>query len=100
MKEQLRNIGDKSVESSLGWKVDILSESAVRYAEAERSMILEIEDRPRVTGELEWIIYTPDSWFWKGPDQEEAVSAEKSHEILDRISRAFWKLDMPIKEIV
>ncbi|HLZ18307.1 MAG TPA: hypothetical protein VKO67_01770, partial [Smithellaceae bacterium] len=88
------------LESSLGWRLDILSLSAVQYAEAGRSIKLEVEDRPRVTGELEWIIYAPDNWVWKSADGEEPVATEKIPEILNRIRLAFWKLDMPIKEIV
>ncbi len=100
MKEQLRNIDDRCIESSLGWRLDILSLSAVRYAEAGRSIKLEVEDRPRVNGELEWLVYVPESWIWKSEDGEEPVAPEKVSEILSRIRLAFWKLDMPVKEIV
>lgn len=100
MKETLQNIDNKSIISSLGWKLDILSVNAIQYAEQGRTITLEVEDRPKVTGELEWMIYTPENWIWKSKDLEEPVAKEKISEILNRISQAFWKLDMTIREIV
>jgi len=100
MTETLQIISGKCVTSPQGWQLDILSLGAVRYAEAERSIILEVEDRPNVTGDLEWILYTPDNWVWTISDRKEPVEKGKIPEILNRIGLAFWKLDMPIKEIV
>lgn len=100
MTETLQVIEGKSVTSSLGWRLDLLSGDAVQYTEAQRSLKIKIEDRARVTGELEWILYTPESWIWTVGDRREPVGPERIAEILNRIDQAFWKLDMPIKRIV
>ena len=100
MKEILKTILDKSVESSLGWRVDILSLARFRYTEQGKTIDLILEDRPSVGGELEWIIYLPEKWVLKDNLEEELVLPERIPEILNRISLAFWKLDMPIKEMV
>jgi hypothetical protein len=100
MKETLRILDDKSVESSLGWRIDILSIDSFQYVEEGRAIKLEIEDRPDARGELAWIIYLPANWIWEKTNNDEPVTPEKIHEILNRISLAFWKLDMKIKKIV
>lgn len=100
MKETLRNIDQKSVESSLDWRIDILSIDSFQYVEEVKSIKLEIEDRPDVRGELSWIVYLPASWIWKDANNDEPVAPEKIPEILNRISLAFWKLDMKIREMV
>ena len=100
MKETLQIRDSKSVSSSLGWQLDILSLTAIRYTEAQRTITLEMEDRPNVTGELEWILYLPETWVWTVGDGKEPVEQKKIPEILDRIGQAFWKLDMPIRKIV
>lgn len=100
MKETLQISGNNIVSSSLGWTLELLSVRALQYAEPDRTLLLEIEDCPTVTGELEWIISTPENWVWKVADGNEPVAEEKIPEILNRVSLAFWKLDMPIKEIV
>lgn len=99
MKELLRIVGRDSVESSLCWKVDILSPGALAYREGERSIHLEMEDRPDAQGELEWTIYMPEEWRWDAC-KDELPTQEKISEILNRIELAFWKLDMRVKEIV
>ncbi len=99
MKEILKTTGDKSVESSLGWKVEILSINSLRYSEEGHAIKLEMEDRPDTIGELEWIIYLPDNWSWPGRN-DDSLSEGKISEILKRIELAFWKLDMKIREIV
>ncbi len=98
MKETLRIIGKDGVESSSGWKMELLSPEILVYREGEKSIHLEMEDRPDVGGELEWIIYTPEHWTWS--EKDEPLTQEKVSEILKRIDLAFWKLDMKIKEIV
>lgn len=100
MSERLQNLEDRSVVSSLGWRLDILSINAVRYTDGDHSITLNVEDRPKVTGELEWILYTPQTWAWETGHQDQLITPEKIQEILNRISLAFWKLDMPIREIV
>ena len=100
MKEIIRTLNDKAVESSQGWRVDILSINSFRYAEQDKMIELEIEDRPDVGGELTWIIYLPANWVWANPNSGEPVAPEKVSEILNRIEMAFWKLDMKIKEYV
>lgn len=100
MKEILTTLGDKAVESNLGWKVEILSVDRLRYMEQGKMIDLEIEDRPNTAGTLEWIIYTPQTWLLKNGNEDEPAGPEDIHKIENRISLAFWKLDMPIKEIV
>ena len=100
MKEIITAMGDLSVESSLGWRVDILSLNALRYQEKDKTITFEIEDYPDARGELEWTIYIPPKCKWQGQiHHEETIDQEKLDEITDRISTAFWKLDMKIKEI-
>ncbi len=98
MKEVLRAIGSRCVESSAGWKVDVLSAAVLSYEEEGKSIRLELEGRPDAQGELEWILYTPERWTWSGKD--EPLAGEKISEILNRIELAFWKLDLTMKEIV
>jgi len=98
MKETLRIVGKNSVESSVGWKIELLSPEILTYREGEKSIHLEMEDRPDVGGELEWIIYMPEYWTWR--EKDEPLAREKVPEILKRIDLAFWKLDLKIKEIV
>lgn len=100
MKEIIKALNNKSVESSQGWRVDILSIDSLRYAEQGKMIELEIEDRPDAGGELEWIIYLPANWIWNNANNSEPVAPEKVSEILNRIEMAFWKLDMKIKEYV
>ena len=97
MKEIVLAINDGTVESSLGWRVEIISVDFLEYSEDGRTIKLEIEDRPDVGGELEWIIYTPENWVW---NNDEPLTKEKISDILNRIDLAFWKLDMKIKEII
>jgi hypothetical protein len=100
MKEVITAIGDHTVESSLGWRVDILSVNSIQYQEKDKTITFEIEDYPDFTGELEWTIYIPPKCTWQGRiHNEETINQEKLDEIIDRISTAFWKLDMKIKEI-
>jgi len=99
MKEHLQTTGDKCVESSLGWRVEILSAGKLRYQEESRTIELEIEDRPDTLGELEWILYTPATWLWK-TDQDQVIEEEKVSDILNRIELALWKLDMKMKQVV
>ena len=98
-KEILKSSNSRIVESSLGWRVDILSSHSLRYAENDRSIQMEIEDVPDAGGELEWIVYTPGNWVWNS-DNTNPISGEKISEIFNRIELAFWKLDMKILEIV
>jgi len=100
MKENIKAINNKSVESSLGWRVDILSMNSFRYSEQGKMIELEIEDRPDAGGELEWIIYLPENWIWNNSNQSDLLAPKKVSEILNRIEMAFWKLDMKIKEFV
>jgi len=100
MKETIKAKNDKSVESSLGWRIDILSVDSFQYQEHGKTIVLEIEDRPDARGELTWIIYTPENWRWENKENDEPVAPEKISEILNRVSLAFWKLDMKIKEII
>lgn len=97
MKEIVLAINDATVESSLGWRVEMISVDFLEYSEDGRTIKLEIEDRPDVGGELEWIIYTPGNWGW---NNDEPLTKEKISDILNRIDLAFWKLDMKIKEII
>jgi len=97
MKEVVLAISDATVESSLGWRVEITSVDFLEYSEDGRTIKLEIEDRPDVGGELEWIIYTPGNWVW---NNDEPLTKEKISDILNRIDLAFWKLHMKIKEII
>ena len=98
MKETLRIVGKNSVESSMGWKIELLSPEILAYREGEKTIHLETEDRPDAQGELEWILYTPERWAWR--EKDEPLAREKVSEILKRIDLAFWKLDLKIKEIV
>jgi hypothetical protein len=97
MKEIVLAISDATVESSLGWRVEIISVDFLEYSENGRTIKLEIEDRPDAGGELEWIIYTPENWVW---NNDEPLMKEKISDILNRIDLAFWKLDMKIREYV
>lgn len=90
---------DKRVESSLGWKVSILSIDSMVYQENDKKIFFKIEDYPDAMGELEWTIYIPVQCRWKGANDQDMIDQEKLDEIIDRISTAFWKLDMKIKEI-
>jgi hypothetical protein len=100
IKETMRRIDDRSVESSLGWKIDILSGNSFGYTEESGTIKFEIEDRPDELGNMEWIIYLPTNWIWEKPHDDRPVAPEKISEILNRIDLAFWKLDMTIREIV
>ena len=100
MKETLKIINNKIVESSLGWRINILSIDSLQYQEDGKTILLKTEDYPDVSGELEWIIYLPVNCRWQNADNEEPFSDEKMDEIVERISLAFWKLDMKIREIV
>jgi hypothetical protein len=97
MKEIVLAISDATVESSLGWRVEMISVDFLEYSEDGRTIKLEIEDRPDAGGELEWIIYTPENWVW---NNDEPLMKEKISDILNRIDLAFWKLDMKIREYV
>jgi hypothetical protein len=97
MKEIVLAISDATVESSLGWRVEMISVDFLEYSEDGRTIKLEIEDRPDAGGELEWIIYTPENWVW---NNDEPLMKEKISDILNRIDLAFWKLDRKIKEII
>ncbi len=100
MKEIITAIDNHTVESSLGWRVDILSINALRYQEKDKTITLEIEDYPDAMGQLEWTIYIPPKCKWQGENhQEEIIDQQKLDEIIERISTAFWKLDMKIKGI-
>jgi len=99
MKDTIKAINGKSVESSLGWRIDVLSIDSFLYSEDGKTIKMEIEDRPDAGGELEWIIYTPENWVWNNSNHE-PITQEKISEIFNRIELAFWKLDMKIKEIV
>ena len=100
MKEIITATDDHTVESSLGWRVDILSMDALRYQERDKTITFEIEDYPDAMGELEWTIYIPPNCKWQGKSHnEETIDQAKLDDIIDRISTAFWKLDMKIKEI-
>jgi len=100
MKETLQVINGKGVSSSLGWTLHVLSLTAIQYEEGDRILTLTVEDRAKVTGELEWILYTPEAWNWTIGDRQEPVEKDRVSSILNRITLAFWKLDMPIKDIV
>ena len=99
MKEIITAIDDKMVESSLGWKVSISSIDSMVYQENDKKIFFKIEDYPDIMGELEWTIYIPVKCGWQGANDQEMIDQEKLDEIIDRISTAFWKLDMKIKEI-
>ena len=100
MKEIITVLDDHTVESSQGWRVEILSIHALRYQEKDKTITFEIEDYPDTRGELEWTIYIPPKCRWQDQSHHEAtIDHEKLDEIIDRISTAFWKLDMKIKEI-
>ncbi len=100
MKETLQLNGSKRVSSSQGWRLEVLSLTAIRYTENERTIDLDVEDCPNVTGELEWILYLPAAWEWSVGDRKEPVEPERISEILNRIDQAFWKLDLSIRKIV
>jgi hypothetical protein len=97
MKDVIKIIDDKTVESSLGWTIVISSIDSLQYQEQGKTISLEIEDYPDEMGELEWTIYVPTNCKWQ--DTDEIISQEKVDKIIERISLAFWKLDMKIKEI-
>ena len=99
MKETIKIINDKKVESSLGWTIVISSIDAFQYQEQGKTISFVIEDCPDQRGDLRWIIYLPANWNWKSMNNDEPVDPKKIPEILSRISLAFWKLDMKIKEI-
>jgi hypothetical protein len=100
MKEIINVIDDKTVESSQGWRVDISSIDSFQYQEQGKTISFEIEDCPDELGEISWIIYLPANWIWKSMSNNEPVAGEKIPEILNRVSLAFWKIDMKIKEMV
>lgn len=100
MKEIIKIIDDKTVESSLGWRINILSIDSFQYQEQGKTIKFEIEDRPDALGEIDWIIYMPTNWIWKSINNNEPVAPERIPEILNRISLAFWKLDMKIEQIL
>jgi len=52
MKETIRRIDDKSVESSLGWRIDILAGDCFGYTEESGTMKFETEDRPDELGNM------------------------------------------------
>ena len=97
MKEIVLAISDATVESSLGWRVEIISVDFLECSENGRTIKLEIEDRPDVGGELEWIIYTPENWVW---NNDKLLTTEEISDVLKRIDLAFWTLDRKIKEII
>ncbi|MFA5322915.1 MAG: hypothetical protein WC373_09605 [Smithella sp.] len=99
MKETIKIMTDKTVESSLGWRVKILSADSLQYQEQGKTISFKIEDYPDETGELEWIIYVPTKCEWQDSNNEEVINQEKLNEIINRISLSFWKLDMKIKKI-
>ncbi len=99
MKEIITSVGDKIVKSSLGWQVSISSIDSMVYQESDKIILFKIEDYPDAMGELEWTIYIPVQCRWEGANDQEMIDQEKLDEIIDRISTAFWKLDMKIKEI-
>ena len=100
MKEIIKIINEKAVESSLGWRIDILSIDSFQYLEQGKTIEFEIEDNADERGEIHWIIYLPAIWRWKGIRNDEPIAPERIPEIVNRISFAFWKLDMNIKEIL
>lgn len=100
MQEILQTPDEKSVISSRGWKVEVLSVSALAYAEGDKTIVLELEDCPNERGELEWRVYTPAQWRWEEPHFAGPLPPQKISEILNRVELAFWKLDLAIKEIV
>jgi len=100
MKEIITATDDHTVESSLGWRVDILSMDALRYQERDKTITFEIEDYSDAIGELEWTIYIPPICKWQDENHpEEIIGQEKLDDIIDRNSTAFWKLDMKIRGI-
>ena len=100
MKEIINVIDDKTVENSLGWRIYISSIDAFQYQEQGKTISFVIEDCPNELGEISWIIYLPVNWNWKSMNNDEPVDPKKIPEILNRISLAFWRLDMKIKDIV
>lgn len=97
MKQIVSAISDTAVESSLGWRVEMISADLLEYSENGRTIKLEIEDRPDAGGELEWMIYTPVNWVW---NNDKPLTKEEISDVLKRIDMAFWKLDRKIREIV
>lgn len=83
----------------MGWKVDIVSVHLLRYSEGDKAVEMELEDCPDTLGELGWIIYTPENWVWNEKN-DDPLSSGKISEIISRIELAFWKMDMPIREII
>lgn len=100
MQEIIKIINEKAVESSLGWRIDILSIDSFQYQEQNKTIQFELEDSPDEKGEIHWIIYLPAIWRWKSSGNDHPVAPDRIPEILNRISLAFWKLDMNIKEIL
>jgi hypothetical protein len=100
VQEIIKIINERIVESSLGWRIDILSIDAFQYQEQNKIIQFELEDSPDEKGEIHWIIYLPAIWRWKGIGYDEPIVPERIPEILNRIGLAFWKLDMNIKEIL
>lgn len=99
MKEIIQIIDDNTVESSLGWRINVSSITSLQYQEGGKTITFKIEDSPDVTGELEWTIYIPAKCRWQDANNEEVIEQEKLIEIINRISLSFWKLDMKIKEL-
>ncbi len=100
MKESLKILNDQTVESSSGWRVEILSTDSLMYSEEGKSILLELEEQRDAMGaDVEWTIYEPLAWCWD-KQKEQIISQKKSSEILNRIELAFWILDLKIKEII
>lgn len=100
MKDSLKIIDDRTVESSSGWRVKILSTDSLIYSEEGKSVLLELEEhRDAIGADVEWTIYEPLAWCWD-KQKEQVISQKESSEILNRIEMAFWMLDLKIKEII
>ena len=100
MKDSLKILNDQTVESSSGWRVEILSTDSLMYSEKGKSVLLEIEEhRDTIGADVEWTIYEPLAWSWDR-QKDQIIPQKKSSEILNRIELAFWMLDLKIKEII
>ena len=65
MKDSLKILNDQTVESSSGWRVEILSTDSLMYSEKGKSVLLEIEEhRDTIGADVEWTIYEPLAWSW------------------------------------
>ena len=100
MKEIIRMINNKTVESSLGWRIRVPSIHHLKYEEHEKIIEVEIEGGTDEKSAIDWAIYEPVVWRWKNMNCDDSVGPEKIAGILDRIRVAFDKLDMKIKEII